>query len=196
MKQLAISILLVLAVFAASAQQSHQIGIYTEGAWFMPKEFSSNSNSLKNGFGVGAGIYVSSPIWKKLSAVAGLGYRYKENKSQQYLIDEPSYTTYWTKFNQSYLVIPVKLQYPVSRHYFVETGVDISWLLNYKHVNEKPEFDWVVGFGSKQHRLQWSVNYKQGFDWQGFGELDGTNHVGQVFRNRMLVVNLSYPLWK
>ncbi len=89
MKQLAISILLVLAVFTASAQQAHQIGIYTEGAWFMPKEFSSNSNSLKNGFGVGAGIYVSSPIWKKLSAVAGLGYRYKENKVSSTLLMSP-----------------------------------------------------------------------------------------------------------
>ncbi len=196
MKQLTISILLVLAVFAASAQQSYQVGIYTEGAWFMPKEFSSNSNSLKNGFGVGAGIYVSSPIWEKLSAVAGLGYRFKESKSLRYHVEESSSRTSWTKFSQNYLVIPVKLQYPVTRHYFVETGVDISWLLNYKQANEKPELDWLVGFGSKKHRLQWSVSYKQGFSWQGFVELIDDKFSWQVFRNRMLVLNLSYPLWK
>jgi hypothetical protein len=252
MKKIVGSFLFILITTCSYAQSPMHIGIYTEGGWFTPDKISSGSQSLKNGFGFGAGFYVSIPMWEKLSASSGVGCRYKENQGEvtfnwpdvygyspygyggygyspygyagygyspygyggygyydpgdYYQYDAGQYDAGggdWKKFPQHYLVIPLKLQYPVWRNLFVETGVEAAWLLNYKYIKENIESDWMVGFGCNKHRLRWSVNFLQGFKNQRMGDIkeielgniDELDQVGQVYRNRMLVLSLSYPLY-
>lgn len=69
--------------------------------------------------------------------------------------------------------------------------------MNYEAVNEKPEFNWTVGFGSQKNKLKWSVNYIKGFKEQGFSdkqaEPDG-HYKGSINRNNMFQLQLSYPI--
>jgi hypothetical protein len=233
MKKIVGSFLFILIITCSFAQSQIHIGIYTEGGWFMPNKISSGSQSLKNGFGLGAGFYIAAPVWKKLSASLGAGFRYKENQGElvfnwpygyypPYGYGGYGYSPYgyggydpgsnyqydagegdWKKFPQHYLVVPLKFQYPVWRNLFVETGVEAALLLNYKYIKENVETDWMVGFGCNKYRLKWSVNYLQGFKDQRLGNvkeiepgnLDELDQVGQAYRNRMLVLSLSYPLY-
>ena len=105
----------------------------------------------------------------------------------------------WEKLPMHYVVVPVYLQLLIGKNLFVRGGFETSWLLNYEIVNEKPEFNWLIGFGSQKHKLKWSVNYIRGFKEQGFGdkssEPDG-RFKGSINRNNMLQVQLSYPIWQ
>jgi hypothetical protein len=97
------------------------------------------------------------------------------------------------------MVVPIHLQLLVSKSFFILGGIESTWLLNYEAVNEKPEYNWTAGFGRQKNKLKWSINYIKGFKDQGFGnktvETDG-HYKGSINRNRMLQLNLSYPIWQ
>ena len=105
----------------------------------------------------------------------------------------------WEKLPMHYVVVPVYLKMLLTQNLFIKGGIETSWLLNYEIVNEKPEFNWVIGFGNQKHKLKWSVNYIRGFKEQGFRDKkpapDG-RFKGSINRNNMLQVQLSYPIWQ
>ncbi|WP_430973464.1 hypothetical protein [Sunxiuqinia rutila] len=207
MKQFLITLLLLAPVWATFAQSPTQIGIYSEGSWFFPKHDRSTFQSATESLSTGVGMYVSSPIKGRFSASLGLGYRYKTNQAS-FLerTDEGSidyggegggygYSTVEQKFPQHYFTIPLKLRYTNSRHLFLESGLEAGWLLNYSRINEKPEYNWLLGIGYSKYRLQGSLSYVQGLKDQGMGKIQNEKLYGQIYRNRMIVLNLSYTLW-
>lgn len=117
-------------------------------------------------------------------------------------------------YKQHYFVIPLKLRYLFSEKLFVEAGVEAARLLNYDKVTidqlsdaadapyhdflmEKTEYDWVLGFGYKfSPKFSASINYKQGFDEQSMGSIKNLeDHYGQRYKNRMLMLNISYNIF-
>lgn len=206
--------------FISYAQSKTQFGITTEGSWFMPSEnIPTLRNEQKDGFGVGFGIYASRNIFWRFSADIGIAYRYKQMRqfyevysgnTDGYSGTGYGYSSYdygyeyghlegWDKLPMHYIVVPVHLQMLLTKSFFIRGGIESTWLLNYKVVNEKPEFNWTLGFGSQKHKLKWSVNYIKGFKDQGFGnrtmEVDG-HYKGSINRNNMLQLSLSYPIWQ
>lgn len=217
MKKLLFILLLLSCISTLSYSQSKtEFGVTTEGFWFMPQQTQTTIRdfSPKSSFGTGIGIYVSRNIFWRFSADLGLSYRYKQ--IQQYYIvynnnqNGGAYNPYgygygsdyiegWDKLPMHYIVVPVHLQFLISKSIFVKGGIETTWLTNYEAVNEKPEFNWTLGFGSQKHKLKWSVNYIKGFKDQGFGDrtmkADG-HFLGSINRNQMLQLNLSYPIWQ
>lgn len=219
MKKLSIIIILLSCISTFSfSQQKTEFGITAEGSWFMPHRkdvpFSNNADFVnKNGFGSGIGVYASRYLFWKISADVGLGYRYKQMKQfykvyedtgsgytgeTQYGYDDSDNVEGWDKLPMHYIVVPVHLQMLLSKNFFVRGGIESTWLMNYSVVNEKPEFNWTIGFGSQKYKLKWSVNYIRGLKKQGFGDrtikADG-HYLGSINRNNMLQFNLSYPIW-
>lgn len=193
--------------FISYSQSKTEIGITTEGSWFMPSEdIPTLRNEQKDGFGTGIGVYASRNLLWRVSADIGLAYRYKQMQ-QHYAVYTGNGGTYdpsasiegWDKLPMHYIVVPVHLQMLLTKSFFIRGGIESTWLLNYKAVNEKPEFNWTLGFGSQKHKLKWSVNYIKGFKDQGFGnrtmEVDG-HYKGSINRNNMLQLTLSYPIWQ
>ena len=201
---------LILSAFFSFGQLKPQIGVYTEGSWFLPKNITPNIKTKDRSFSAGGGLYVSNSIAGRFSASIGAGYRYKTNKATFLVLpdggesggvygspDDYGYETHEREFPQHYFVVPVKVRYTNTRHLFLESGVEATWLLNYKYVSEKPEYNWLVGIGCSKYRLQGSVSYVIGLKDQGMGKIQDTDATGQSYRNQMLIVNLSYPiLWK
>lgn len=226
MKQITIILCLLLGSYFSFSQEKTQFGITTEGAWFMPqrKDIPNSNNhdfAMKNGFGTSIGVYASRNIFWRFSANIGLAYRYKQ--MQQYYtvytgiaggygnpVETESSSAYgnpygyeniegWDKLQMHYIVVPVHLQMLLSKSFFIKGGIESTWLTNYEVVNEKPEFNWTVGFGSQKYKLKWSANYIRGFKKQGFGDktLEPDGHYnGSINRNNMLQVKLSYPIWQ
>ena len=202
-----IILLIGLSAFGYS-QNKTEFGITTEGSWFMPQQSFGRDWVTKAGFGTGIGVYASRSLFWRVSADMGLAYRYKQMQ-QHYKIYTGSGGSVdpngsdiiegWDKFPLHYIVVPVHLQMLLSKSLFVRGGVETTWLTNYEAVNEKPEFNWTIGFGSQRYKLKWSVNYIKGFKDQGFGnrtkEPDGHYKVS-INRNNMLQLNLSYPIWQ
>lgn len=207
MKKLSIIIILLSCISTFSfSQQKTEFGITTEGSWFMPhREPEYRGWETKNGFGTGIGVYASRNLFWRVSADVGLAYRYKQMQ-QHYSVysgfDDPDtgYSVYvkgWNRLPLHYVVAPVHLQMLLSKNFFVKGGIESTWLTNYEIVNEKPEFNWTVGFGSQRYKLKWSVNYIRGFKEQGF--IDKTikaegYYNGSINRNNMLQLQLSYPI--
>jgi len=203
------------ALFSYS-QSVTEFGVNTEGSWFMPHQSISRDWSTKAGFGTGIGVYASSTIFWRFSVDIGLAYRYKQMQ-QHYVVYTGTGSSYgsgyesgigysnldkiegWDKLPQHYIVVPVHLQLLLSKSFFIHGGMESTWLMNYEAVNEKPECNWTVGFGSQKYKLKWSVNYIKGFKDQGFGnktiEPDGHYKIS-INRNTMLQLNLSYPIWQ
>ncbi len=207
-KVLVIVVLLVCFSAFGFSQSKIELGLTAEGSWFMPSATTSYIQPNRNGFGAGIGISVTKGIFRRLSTDLGLIYRYKEMQ-QSYKIypaigsgyGYPSslITEGWDKFPLHYIVIPLHLQLLLSKRFFIRGGIESTWLTNYEIVNEKPEFNWTIGFGSTKHKLSWSVNYIRGFKDQGFGNktLAADNHYkGSIYRNNMLQLSLLYPLWQ
>jgi len=214
-KPLVILILLSCISTFSYSQSKTEFGITTEGSWFMPHRADGRDWATKAGFGTGIGIYASRNIFWRFSADIGLAYRYKQMQ-QHYVVyfgNDGGYSPYgygygygyisgsiegWDKLPMHYIVVPVHLQMLLSKSFFIRGGIESTWLMNYEAVNEKPEFNWTIGFGSQKHKLKWSVNYIKGFKDQGFGdrtqEPDG-HYNGSINRNNMLQLNLSYPIW-
>ena len=219
MKKLLLILLLLSCISTFSYSQSKtEFGLTTEGSWFMPQQSYGHDWATKAGFGTGIGVYASRNIFGRFSADVGIAYRYKQ--MQQHYVVYPDngggYGGYagsvgyaelpygstniegWDKLPMHYIVVPVHLQMLLSKSFFIRGGIESTWLTNYKVVNEKPEFNWTLGFGSQKHKLKWSINYIKGFKDQGFGdrvlEADG-HYKGSINRNNMLQLNLSYPIW-
>ncbi len=68
------------------------------------------------------------------------------------------------------MIIPLKFKYFVEKAFFIETGIETEWLLNYSTVSRRPDFSWLLGFGYKKQDLQLSLSYTQGFEDQYMGE--------------------------
>lgn len=208
MKQITIILCLLFAGYLSFSQEKTEFGITAEGSWFMPHRteipYTTNDWATKNGFGTGIGIYASRDIFWRVSADIGIAYRYKQMQ-QHYSVytgsdnaeGYPINAEGWDKLPMHYVVVPIHLKVLLSKNFFVKGGIESTWLLNYDVVNEKPEFNWIVGFGSQKHKLKWSVNYIRGFKEQGFLhkniEPEGY-YKGSINRNNMLQLQLSYPL--
>lgn len=211
MKKLLIIFLFLCCISTLGYSQSKtEFGITTEGSWFMPQQPYGHDWSTKAGFGTGIGIYASRNLFWRFSADIGIAFRYKQMKRHYVVYPEngDGFDPYgygspkiegWDKLPMHYIVVPVHLQMLLSKSFFVRGGIESTWLTNYSVVNEKPEFNWSIGFGSQKHKLKWSVNYIKGFKDQGFGnktmESDG-HFFGSINRNNMLQLNLSYPIWQ
>ena len=221
MKKLLVIIILLSCISTFSySQPKTEFGITTEGSWFMPHQTIGRDWATKAGFGTGIGVYASRNLFWRVSADIGLAYRYKQMQ-QHYVVytgTGSGYSGYgysgygsgngysnfdkiegWDKLPQHYIVVPVHLQLLLSKSFFIHGGIESTWLINYEAVNEKPEYNWTLGFGSQKYKLKWSVNYIKGFKDQGFGdrtlEPDGHYKVS-INRNTMLQLNLSYPIWQ
>ena len=207
MKKLLIIVILLSCISTFSySQPKTEFGITTEGSWFMPHRTDGHDWATKAGFGTGIGVYASRNLFGRVSVDIGLAYRYKQMQ-QHYVVYTGNGGVYdpyaniegWDKLPMHYIVVPVHLQMLLTKSFFVRGGIESTWLTNYSAVNEKPEFNWTLGFGSQKHKLKWSVNYIKGFKDQGFGDktikADG-HYNGSINRNNMLQLNLSYPIWQ
>lgn len=216
MKKLLVIIILLSCISTFSYSQSKtEFGITTEGSWFTPRPISPFSASNRNGWGTGIGVYASRNIFWRFSTDIGLSYRYKQ--MQQYYmmpytesggVGGSEYPNQgreqgWKKYNLSYIVLPVHLQLLTGKYFFVRGGIEASWLTNFWVGKKKTEYDWTVGFGSQKHKLKWSVNYIRGFRDIGFAnglyeEVFGNARYksATAYRNQMLQLNLSYPIWQ
>jgi len=163
---------------------------------------------LENGFAVGGGLYGSYPIGKMFSASLGAGYRFKTNDRVRTLpleegeygyggYGDAGYYQVTDKFPQHFFVIPLKFQFTPKEKLFLEAGIESAWLLNYDVVWEKPEFNWIIGAGYHfTPKFKASLSYTQGFKDQGFGgKRDGVSHIQEVYKNRMLMLNVSYSIF-
>ncbi len=205
MKQFTILLMLILIGTFAFSQSKFKAGIYVEGG----KGFPETSDIKKKGFSTGGGIYGSYPFLKKCSVSLGAGYRYKTHKAVRiidYNEDDENleygygYETTDVEFQEHYFVMPLKLQFTPKRNFFIETGIETTWLLNYDYVNEKPEFNWVLGCGYHLgNKTNLAVRYVRGFKDQGFGNLDDTREVstkGELYRKRILMMSVSYSIFE
>ena len=204
MKKLIIAILFISTTVCSHAQSQPQIGVFAEGGWFFPSmSQESSSISLKDGVATGVGFYASTPIIGKLSASLGLGYRYKGDKFQLehsttpgiHYGTPPSTEYYIRKYPQSYLTVPLNLRFSLGKRFFITSGIELAWLLNYKYVKEKPEFSWLLGVGYSTNRLEYSLNLVEGLGEQGMGKQQDVGY-GQEFNSHMLTLKVTCPLWK
>ena len=194
------------------SQSKTEFGITTEGAWFMPYH-SLREFSCKSGLGTGVGIYASRNIFWRFSADIGIAYRYKQMQQHYVIYPENGESNYnseytittegWRKYGLDYFVVPVHLQLLYSKYAFIRGGIEASWLTNYNVGRKKTEYNWTVGIGSQKHKLKWSVNYIRGFKEVGFMNGLYEIEIGNVkyksataYRNQMLQLNLSYPIWQ
>lgn len=193
MKQLTITTLLSVLSLVAFSQNKFKAGIYTEGAWFFP----DGAITLENGFVLGGGLYASYSIGKMFSTSLGAGYCFKTNKQERNEPVDTGYKIVTDKFPQHYFVIPLKIQFSPIPKFFLETGIESAWLLNYDVVFEKPEHNWLLGAGYQfSPKLKSSLSYRQGFKDQGFGgHREGEGYIQEVYKNRMLVLNVSYAIF-
>lgn len=206
-------------VLIGYSQASTQFGVTAEGSWFMPQQTTSGREySTKAGFGTGIGVYASRDIFSRVSADIGLMYRYKEMQ-QYYVIRDYTTPGYnggqgdygygnnsvegWGKYSLNYIVVPFHLQLRYSKTHFIRGGIESTWLTNYDAANKNPEYNWTVGWGSQKHKLKWSLNYIRGFKEVAFYNGVQVYEIGNVkypsvtfYRNQMLQLSLSYPIWQ
>lgn len=214
-----LSAILFLSFGSVLAQPKIQFGVNTEGSLLIFGDIPHYSQPKKNTFGAGIGVYASRNIAGKLSADLGVMYRFKQMK-EYYDISPTSggYGGYgyfggygfpnqgyspetvqgWKKFPLHYVVVPVHLQYIVYKDLFIRGGIEASWLTNYDTGKDKTEWNWTLGIGCQKHPLKWSVNYVRGFKDVAFANelytFDGFRSA-TIYRNNMLQLSLSYPLW-
>ena len=201
---------------SAIAQSKIEFGVNTEGSLLIFSDIPHYSQPKKNTLGAGIGVYASRNIAGKLSADLGVMYRYKLLK--EYYDISPNTGGYggyggysgsspyspetvqgWKTFPLHYVVVPLHLQYLAYKDLFVRGGIEASWLTNYDTGKDKTEWNWTLGFGSQQHKLKWSLNYIRGFKDVGFANnlftIDGMRSA-TAYRNNMLQLSLSYPIWQ
>lgn len=212
MKKLLFIIILLSCISTYSYSQPNiQFGLTTESSWFTPKPNDKYSEQNRNGWGTGIGVYVSRNIFWRFSADIGLTYRYKKMQ-QHYTMPYTDggsgaygYSTPrdegWKKYDLHYVVLPVHLQLLYSKYAFIRGGIEASWLTNYNPGNKKTEYNWTVGIGNQRYKLKWSVNYIHGLKKVGFMnglyEMEnGKYKSGTVYKNQMLQLSLSYPIWQ
>jgi hypothetical protein len=208
---------------SAIAQSKIEFGVNTEGSLLIFGDIPHYSQPKKNTLGAGIGVYASRNIAGKLSADLGVMYRIKQLKEyydigyadygyggyspygygysygSQYEDSDLGMIKGWKSYSLNYIVVPFHLNYLVYKNIFVRGGIEASWLTNYDPGKDKTEWNWTLGFGSQYHKLKWSVNYIHGFKDVGFANdlftIDGMRSA-TVYRNNMLQLSLSYPLWQ
>jgi hypothetical protein len=210
---------------SAIAQSKIEFGVNTEGSLLIFGHIPHYSQPKKNTLGAGIGVYASHNIAGKLSADLGVMYRFKQMKEyydisflsngstggyggyspygygsgSQYDYTDLGMIKGWKSYSLNYIVVPFHLNYLVYKNIFVRGGIEASWLTNYDPGKDKTEWNWTLGFGSQYHKLKWSVNYIRGFKDVGFANnlftIDGMRSA-TVYRNNMLQLSLSYPLWQ
>jgi len=228
MKRLSLLLVIICSFCgSATAQSKIEFGLTTEGSWFIPGNYTGDSSTQKSGLGASFGVYASKGISGKLWVDVGVANRFKEMKEYYKLPDYfvaydgnveiyvPYGTPYgygihydfsnsgkvagWKSYSLNYLVIPIHLKYLVCKNIFVQSGIEVGWLINYTARKDNPELNWTLGFGSQQHKLKWSVNYIRGFNEAGFANklytINGMRSA-TVYRNNMLQLSLSYPIWQ
>jgi len=213
MNKVQLTILFVFFVSTFSYSQSKiQFGVTTEGSLSIFGDIPHYSQPKKNTFGAGIGVYASSDIAGNLSADLGVMYRYKLLK--EYYDISPNTGGYggydgnspyspetvqgWKTFPLHYVVVPFHLQYLVYKDIFVRGGIEASWLTNYVTGKDHTEWNWILGIGCQKHPLKWSVNYVRGFKDVGFANELFTAYgmrSATIYRNNMLQLSLSYPIW-
>lgn len=211
MKKYLLLILFIGFAVVCFSQPKLETGIQLNGGWMFPAKASPNSN-YKNGFSSGIDCYVAFHVWNPVSVITGFGYQYKEMQDQNVSVSSNgnygSYSPYgygygnggfvyrWEKFPHHYFRIPLKMRVTTRKGFFVQSGIEAGWLLNYDSENEKPEYNWAIGLGSSKHKLDWSLDYIQGFKEQGFGKITNGVTSATIYKNRMLQLSFSYPLWE
>jgi hypothetical protein len=215
--------LLVLASLFSFSQSKFKAGVYAEGGYFFPQN-SSSVVTLENNLATGIGVFSAYDINQKLSVSLGAGYRFKPNntKSLDYgynpygysgsgyggVAEREEYT-----FRQHYFVLPLKLRFLLSKKLFAEAGITSAWILNQgdenviqlsetpdgyynASINEKQEFDWNIGLGYKlTPKLNVALSYTQGIKEQGISYITNTTNLNShIYKNRMLMLNVSYTI--
>lgn len=223
MKQITITFLLTLAAFAAFSQTKFSAGVYTEGGYFFPKSESKSDGNAALGAGIFADYKLTPKLGVSLQA--GYRFKSNDATNIIFYGDGNSpygyggygsgYETISKTFKQHYIVLPFKVSYLLTKKLFIEAGIETACILNYDKIpsqlpdgtyvlpetynliNKKYEFDWIVGLGYNfSPKLKASVNYTQGFKDQGTGiKKSNSDGYGQIYKNRMLMVNLSYSIF-
>lgn len=194
------TILFVLTALCLHGQEKFSAGIQMEGFRSTPKNLYSYCAKMDMEPGGGVGAYFSATIWKLFSANTGLSYRfisydcYKENYSVGYSSQIVSVDLY--TYKQNYLVVPVNLRKSFFDNWlFVESGVELNWILGRESKKPKNEMLWKIGIGSKLGKLNYSFNYLWGNKEQEDLLIEGIKFVPVVYNSRIVQLKLTYPLW-
>ena len=192
------TILLVLTILGLNAQEKFSVGLQVEGIRSTPKNLSYSS-TIESGFGTGVGIYVSHVIYKSFSANTGLNYRFIQynhfDKSIGYQTSSKPFDGY--QYNQNYLVVPLNLRKSFfNEKLFIETGLELNWILGRENKKPKSEILWKIGAGSKLGKLNYSLNYIWGNNEQSDVLISGTNVKFVNYSSRLLQLKVSYLLWQ
>jgi hypothetical protein len=150
-------------------------------------------------FGGGAGVFLSANIWKYLSANTGINYRFitydEFDKNVIYPVGYPTLDGYIYK--QNYLTIPVNLRGSFFKNWlFVEPGIELNKILGNEDKKLQNEMLWKIGAGSKIGKLNYSLNYLWGSKVQSDILNPGPDSRIIVYKNRMVQLKLTYPLWQ
>jgi len=124
----------------------------------------------------------------------GYGYDYGYDYSDEGKING------WKTYPLHQVVVPAHIQYLVYKSIFARGGIEAGWLTNYDTGNDKVEWNWTIGFGSHLKKLKWTLEYVRSFNNVGFANglwvrSDGFKSA-TVYRNNMVQLSLSYPLWQ
>jgi hypothetical protein len=209
MKQL-LFILFVLLTTFANAQSKFEFGLSTEASWVMKKELTMDSPmhvGETHNWGTAFGVYAAVPVWWRFSLSSGLNFRYaKIQRGFQVYYDEEE--TGWqnivydfTTYNRYYLVVPLELRFRIFRKGFINGGIEYCRMLtDYSSIENNPEYNWMVGYGSHIGKLTWNLQYLRGFKEQIIRNYitysDGSySNLGYEYQTNRMQLNLSYPLW-
>ena len=168
-----------------------------------PMDLSKQSGDLKNGYTAGVGVWLMKELHWRFSADMGLTFRQKKfdqahHGSYNPYYDEPSGTPDPGKtigFYQDLLVIPLHIRIFPAKKFFLTTGIEHAFILNPQvDLKKKSEDNWMFGFGGQPGRLNWALNYTQGFqERQVIKKIDNTWY-GASYTNRMIQLSLFYPI--
>lgn len=192
------TILLVLTVLNLQAQEKLSVGIQMEGIRSMPKNIHSFYAIMDKELGGGVGVYFSANIWKSFSANTGLNYRFiSYDCSRENYTNNQIGPADWYTYKQNYIVVPINLRKSFLNNWlYLESGVELNWILGREDKKPKNEMLWKFGVGSKLGKLNYSLNYLWGSKEQEDMLIEGIKFAPVVYKSRMLQLKVSYPLWQ
>ena len=194
----------------AFAQSKIEVGITAEGSWCRKSESAilNIDYGKKTNWGTGMGAYLSVPVWWRFSISSGLGYRYSEYQKGIPIVTSEILSTgiryytscNWIKSSRNYIVIPLKVNLLLSQRFYITGGVEACRLMGYNYIKHNPEYNRIIGFGSRIKQMNWELRYVSGFKEQ-LGEHHnaqgkGINDKWVWYRTSMVQFSLSYPLWQ
>lgn len=181
----------VYASKSISKKLSANIGLnfrYKEMQELVDSNYRANAFNIANNYSPYDGGYGS---YGGYGGYGGYGIDYGSNYSYEYV-------DFWKKYPHHYIVVPISLQLFIYKDFFILAGAESTWLINYNFVDQKPEFNGVVGLGTQMKKFKWSVNYIRGFKDQTFN--NEVNYYGgrtyTTYRNNMVQFSISYALWQ